>query len=311
MVECLVIAADADEFVAVLERSDELPLQPRACVSPDEALDAYADHAVLFGQPDMLADVIEKMPSVTWVQSTWAGVTPLLSCKRRDYILTGVKDVFGPQMAEYVLGYLLAHELKVLERDRAQRLKEWSTAPSGTLSGKRLGIMGTGSIGQDVAKMAGSFGIDVSGLNRSGTPAPGFSSVRQIGELHDFLAQVDYLVATLPQTRGTDNLLDEDALAQLPDHAFFINVGRGNVVDDAALTAALRWGALAGAVLDVFDEEPVARDSALWDTPGLQITAHIAAISHPELIVPIFIDNCRRFMDSRPLRYVVDFDAGY
>ena len=118
-------------------------------------------------------------------------------------------------------------------------------------------------------------------------------------------------MVALPQTADTDNLLDAAALAKLPAQAYFINVGRSNVVDDGALIDALRNDRLAGAALDVFDEEPIPQDSPLWDTPNLSITAHIAAISHPSLIVPIFIENYRRYIKEQPLKYVIDFDAGY
>lgn len=311
MAECLVIAPDADELVAVLECVDDLPLQPRACASTDEALEAYVDQTVLFGQPDRLASVIDAMPTVDWVQSTWAGITPLLACARRDYRLTGVKDVFGPQISEYVFGCLLAHELGILERERAQLRHDWFDVPSGTLSGKCLGVMGTGSIGRHIAATAESFGMRVIGLSRSGAPAPGFGRVWDLTGLHDFLEGADYLVSTLPQTRETDGLLDAGALGHLPAHAYFVNVGRSNVVDDAALVRALQSGRLAGATLDVFDEEPLPPAHAFWDTPNLHVTAHIAAVSHPALIVPIFVDNCRRYVDDRPLRYLIDFDTEY
>ena len=214
-------------------------------------------------------------------------------------------------MSEYVLGYLLAHELKFVERMRAQRERDWAAIPSGVLQGKRLGVMGTGSIGQHLARTAASFGVSVTGLSRSGVAAPNFETVRPVDQLYEFLEGIDYLVSTLPQTDATDSLLDAAALAKLPRHAYFINVGRSNVIDDAALIDALHDGGIAGAALDVFDEEPLPHNSPLWDTPNLSVTPHIAAISPPELITPIFIDNFRRYTRGQPLQYVVDFDAGY
>jgi phosphoglycerate dehydrogenase-like enzyme len=251
------------------------------------------------------------MPTIDWVQSSWAGVTPLIEIDRRDYVLTGVKDVFGPQMAEYVIGYLLAHELKIIKRMQEQQQHNWFKELSGTIQGKRLGIMGTGSIGQHIAKTASYFDMTVTGLSRSGTPRPGFEKVMQTNQLHDFLEQIDYLVSILPNTPDTDNLLDAEALIKLPAHACFINIGRSNVVDDQALIDALKNQQLAGAALDVFDEEPIPTDSPLWDTPNLCITAHIAAVSYHSLIVPIFIDNYRRYTNKQALKYVVDFEAGY
>ena len=121
----------------------------------------------------------------------------------------------------------------------------------------------------------------------------------------------DHVVSTLPDTPTTQNLLDAEALAHLSAHACFVNVGRGSVVDDDALMAALNRGSLAGAVLDVFDEEPLPDDSPLWDTPNLSITAHISAISHPLLLVPIFVENYQRFQRGETLKHIVDFEHGY
>jgi phosphoglycerate dehydrogenase-like enzyme len=311
MPDCLIITAVAAEFADEITRLADFPIPVRACTSAEQALAEYSDQTVIFGNPDMIATVLPTMPTVNWVQSSWAGVTPLLQIDYRDYVLTGVKDVFGPQMSEYTMGYLLAHELKVARRLEAQREHSWLRDISGTLAGRRLGIMGTGSIGQHVAKTAGVFGIKVTGLSRSGNAAPGFDKVMPVGQLHEFLAGCDYLLSTLPQTNDTGNLLDAAALARLPEHAYFINVGRSNVVDDDALINALRNGKLAGAALDVFDEEPIPKDSPLWDAPNLSITAHVAAISHPLLIVPIFIDNYRRYKDGQPLKHVIDFATGY
>ena len=311
MVDCMLIAADADMFAAEIDRFADFSAGVTTCLSPEDALAEYRGHPVVLGEPGLIATVLNKMPEVEWVQSTWAGVTPLISCERRDYVLTSVKDIFGPQMSEYILGYLLAHELRVVERAHAQLKHDWADVPSGLLREKRIGIMGTGSIGQHIARTAKGFGVSVMGLSRSGKSVPGFEAVLPVEQLYEFLEGIDYLVSTLPQTSATANLLDAAALAKLPPHAYFINVGRSNVINDEALINALRKGCIAGATLDVFDEEPLPNDSPLWDTPNLSITAHIAAISHPHLITPVFIDNYRRYIQGQPLRYVVDFEAGY
>ena len=311
MPNCLIITSIAQEFADEIARLAEMPIAVKACLSAEQALDEYTNETILFGNPGVIAPILHRMPCVNWIQSSWAGVTPLLAHERRDYTLTGVKGVFGPQMSEYVIGYLLAHELKVLERKQQQGERAWFKTHSGTLRGKCLGVMGTGSIGQHIAATAKHFGMTVSGLSRSGVDAAGFDKVLGVDQVHEFLQATDYLVSTLPQTDATDNLLDATALAELPAHAYFINVGRSNVVDDDALIEALRNGKLAGAALDVFDEEPVPQDSPLWDTPNLTVTAHIAAVSHPLLIVPIFVDNYRRYIDQQPLEYVIDFEAGY
>ncbi|MEM7504431.1 MAG: D-2-hydroxyacid dehydrogenase [Pseudomonadota bacterium] len=311
MSDCLLITSLADEFAEAIGRSAGPPISVTACRSAEEALERYNGESVLFGNPQQIADILADLPAVRWVQSSWAGVTPLIAHARRDYVLTGVKDVFGPQMAEYVLGYLLNHELRIFERQLKQTNRDWFPALSGTLSGKALGVLGTGSIGHHIAKTAAAFGMQVRGLNRTGRGVDGFGSVFASEDILGFLDGLHYVVSALPQTTGTDRLLDASALSQLPAHAVFVNIGRANVVDTEALVAALEAQQLAAAVLDVFDEEPLPADSTLWDTRGLLLTSHISAVSHPALIVPIFVENFRRFNTGAPLHHVVDFDAGY
>jgi phosphoglycerate dehydrogenase-like enzyme len=311
MHDCLIICNSAERFAHEIERLASDAISFKECRSAEEALKRYDGEEVLFGDPSMIATILEDLPGVRWVQSTWAGVKPLIDASRRDYVLTGVKDVFGPQMAEYVMGYLLSHELRIIERLEAQRARRWDATYSGTLAGKCLGVMGTGSIGDYIARKAKGFDIRTLGLSLSGRPSHAFDAVYPADRLLEFLPHCDYLVSTLPQTPATDALLNAQALAALPAGACFINVGRSNVVDDGDLLDALKSGHLARAVLDVVDEEPVPPESELWDAPNLTITAHIAAVSHPELIVPIFVRNFAHFRKAEPLEYVVDFSAGY
>jgi phosphoglycerate dehydrogenase-like enzyme len=311
MPDCLIVSAIADELAGDVARLAEFPIATKACTSAQQALAEYANETVVFGNPDMVAEILPDLPLVDWVQSTWAGVTPLIVLDRRDYVLTAIKGVFGPQMSEYVFGFLLAHELKVLQRMEKQRDHTWFEECSGTLHGKRIGMMGTGTIAQHIAETAGCFGMTATGLSRSGKPTSGFEQVMQTGEIHKFLEKIDYLVAALPDTADTDKLLNAVSLAKLPEHAYFVNVGRGNVVDEDALIDALKNGRMAGAALDVFHEEPISKDSPLWDTPNLSITGHIAAASYPAIIVPVFVDNYRRYRNGQSLECVVDFDVGY
>lgn len=311
MEKCLIVCSTAADFAREIRQLVDREITVAVCVTPDEALAAYDGERILLGDPGMIATILPQLPAVRWVQSTWAGVKPLIDIAQRGYRLTGVKGVFGPQMSEYVLGYLLAYELRILDRFAAQANRRWDSTHSGTLAGKCLGILGTGSIGGDIARSSKSLGLEVVGLSRSGRPAHGFDEVFAVDDRLDFLARCNYLVSTLPQTPETDALLDAAAFGHLPTGSYFVNVGRSNVVDDDALVGALESGRLAGATLDVFDEEPLPADSPLWQAPNLRITAHIAAVSHPALIAPVFVRNYRHFVAGEPLEYLVDFEAGY
>jgi phosphoglycerate dehydrogenase-like enzyme len=307
----IVLTDDAEAYLSLLSELARQGTELVAATTVQMARSVYTGQTVVLGQPDLAAAVLGDLPSVRWVQSSWAGVTPLLALNRKDFLLTGVKDTFGAQMAEYVLGYLLARELRLVERLEHQRQRDWWPAESGTLQGKILGIMGTGSIGRCIASKAAAFGLRVIGYSRSGAPVEGFEDVFRADRLAAFLAQPDYLVCVLPDTPETRHLLDEKAFGAMRRPCCVVNVGRGNVIDEAALAGALRSGEIAAAVLDVFQEEPLPVDSPLWDAPGLIVTAHMAAKSHPPAIARIFAENYNRFMAGEPLNYQIDFERGY
>ena len=307
----LILGEGAADLADLVAKTGDIQAPLTVCGDARQAVELYSDQPVLLGDPMSISQVLPDMPAVEWVQSTWAGITPLLRIERRDYLLTGIKDVFGSQMSEYVLGYMLAHELRIVDRLSDQRSHLWQPKGSGTLQGRRLGIMGTGSIGAAIAGQAGRNGMVVTGLSRSGKSNSNFRNVYTTADMAEFLAALDYLVSVLPDTAATDGLLNANTLAMLPAHACFINVGRANVIHHDALITALCNHKLGGAVLDVFDEEPVPQDSPLWDAPNLMMTPHIAAISRPELIAPVFIENYRRFVAGQALMNLISFEHGY
>lgn len=307
----LILSPDAEEYLPLLDELDAKGVELTAAASLEEARASFSGQPVVLGEPDLVAGLMDEMPSVRWVQSSWAGVRPLLELGRSDYRLTAVRDVFGPQMAEYVLGYLLAQELRIFERLGRQAHRIWWPQASGTLQGKTLGIMGTGSIGACIANRAAPWGMKIIGFSRSGAAVEGFEEVFAADRLHEFLALPDYLVCVLPDTPGTRHLLDAGAFRAMPDHCYLVNVGRGSVIDEAALAEALSARELVGGVLDVFEREPLPEDSPLWDAPGLVVTGHVAAKSWPEDIARIFRENYLRYCEGKPLKYQVDFERGY
>jgi phosphoglycerate dehydrogenase-like enzyme len=309
--DILVISHEAQAYADLLR--DGLPqgVQVTAVRRPDEFSDALAGHGIALGEPHLLAAVAGLLPQLHWVQSTWAGIKPLLPLAASGVQVTGVKDVFGPKMAEYVLGYLLARELKIFARAGQQLSGNGWTQDNERLAGRTVGIMGTGSIGAHIAHKLQPFDVRLLGYSRSGAAVMPFEQVYGAAQLHDFLASLDYLVCVLPDTPDTDGLLDATALAQLPAGAVLVNVGRGPVLDEQALAVALHEGALAGAVLDVFREEPLPPEHPFWSAPNLLLTAHIAARSYPRDITAIFIDNYQRLLRGEALLHRVDPQRGY
>jgi len=307
----LVASRDIADYRAALRHLPAEGLSLEFVETIEQALRAYRGQGVLLAQPDIAAMVIDRMPTVHWVQSTWAGITPLLRTQRQDFVLTGIKDVFGPQMAEYCLGQILAFELQSRLRQQKQQAREWWHEPTGRLAGKTLGIMGLGSIGLHIARVASGFDLRLWGLSRGGAAAERIERVFSVGQLHEFLAGCDYVAAVLPDTPNTTGLMNAASFAAMKPTALFINVGRGNLVDEAALGEALHSGRLAGAALDVFRAEPLPTDSPLWTAPNLVITGHVAARSWPADIARVFLDNLHRYRAGLELNYLIDRVRGY
>jgi len=267
---------------------------------------------VVFGEPNLIKDALASLPALNWVQANWAGVEPLLDpAASRNYILTNARGVFGGLMAEYVFGYLLAHERKIFKRAQAQAAKQWENSLTGRLRGKTIGLLGVGSIGAEVARTANFFGMTVRGYTRDSETSADVDTYFHGKDLSEFAKGLDYLVGILPNTVDTRRIINRDLLSTLPSHAILINVGRGSTVDEEALLEALNQNKIAGAVLDVFEQEPLPKTHPFWTAPNLLMTFHTSAPSLPEDIAEIFIENYKLFIEGKPLKYQVDFEKGY
>ncbi len=308
----LILSHDADDYARHLQHSDLTGLDVQVATGADAAEPWISEAEIVLGNPSWVASMLPRARSLAWVQSTFAGVAPLCrSGLRRDYLLTGVRDIFGPLMSEYVFLHVLAQERQLAATWHAQTQARWQSMTYRGLSGLTLGVCGLGSIGRHIAATARHFGMRVLGYRQHSGDSDVVDRVYQGGQLHEFLETLDYLVVVLPQTPQTHHLIDAAALAKLPPEATLVNVGRGDAVDEAALIAALASGKLRHAILDVFEQEPLPADSALWRLPNVTVTAHDSARSFPADIAALFADNYRRYRRAKPLRHVIDFDRGY
>ncbi|WP_421866101.1 D-2-hydroxyacid dehydrogenase [Motiliproteus sp.] len=313
----LVVSEELPQYQALLQQAEPGADQVAFCFGEtDEQAQAFAPKAqVLFGDPDRILPLLEHCgPRLRWIQSSWAGVAPLvpaLQGRSEAPLLTNIRGVFGPLMAEYLFTYLLAHERRLIERWQSQQQRCWDSRPGGTLQGKTLGLLGLGSIGSHVAAVARALGLRVLGCSRS-APAPGLVDAHFVtAEFGQMLGQVDYLLCTLPSTPETRNLLDGPMLERMRPGAVLVNAGRGDLIDDQAVVNALKQERLGAAVLDVFRQEPLPSSHPFWDTPGLLISGHSAAPSYPQQVVPIFLDNLQRYQAGQALHFQVDLDRGY
>lgn len=307
------LIADPDHArYAELLRDAEASLQLHGSADPAELAALAARCPLWLGAPDLLAPLLRGGARPQWLQSTWAGITPLLADDLpRDYRLSRAVGVFGQAMGEYVLTYLLAHERQLLARVASQAQGNWDTRMPHGLAGRRALIVGAGEIGQAVARLLAPFGIELRGIARQPRPIEPFVEVGAIDQLERFAAQADYLINLLPNTPDTADLYAAPLFARLPRGALFINAGRGTAVVDADLVAALQDGQLAAAVIDVCRDEPPAPDHPFWHAPNLLLTGHTAAPTPPLAMARLFRDNLARHRAAEPLLGQVDFTRGY
>lgn len=308
----LILSPHAATYADIIQAAGLMDLTMYPFETIKDASSRAKDANILLGEPELLQKTLPAADRLEWAQSTWAGVAPLTGqdC-RKDYQLTCVKDVFGPIMAEYVLCYMLMHERKVLQCYALQQAKQWKMPTPGLLRGKRAGVLGAGSIGVAIAKAAKFFNMQTRGFCRTPSPREHIDQMFGPDQLLEFARDLDYLIAVLPATPHTTQLIDTSVFRAMKPEAVFINVGRGNVVDEYSLVDALHNKEIASAVLDVFQQEPLPQSHPFWQTERLIITSHKAAFSSPKDIAPLFIDNYRRFAAGKPLKHLVDFMRGY
>ena len=271
-----------------------------------------ADCPVWLGQPDLLATLLRQGHTPQWVQSTWAGITPLLAeGLGRDYRLSRAVGIFGQVMAEYVLTYMLGHEREVMARLVSQVERKWDNRTGQSLVGRKVLIVGAGDIGQTVAQFLQPFGVELYAIASSAREQAPFTEVATLNDLPRLVTQMDYVINLLPNTPETHDLYDAELFALFNPNAVFINAGRGVAVVDADLVEALRLGHLAGAIIDVCRQEPLPAKHPFWTAWGLLLTGHSSAPTSPPMMVQLFIDNLRAYQAGEPLRGEVDFERGY
>ncbi len=312
MTTLLVLDSDAPAYVAELRERKLADLVIHSATDANSA-DPFIEEAdIILGKPASTAPLLDKAKKLRWLQSTFAGIEPLCSqAVRKDYILTGVKDVFGPLMSEYIFAYILARERSLFATRENQKNKVWSPIAYQGLNHRAIGIVGLGSIGRRIAATAHHFGMQIFGMKRTREDVKYLTRLFLPSEKAAFLPLVDYLVVTLPATARTNQFFGLADLKLMKPTSIIMSVGRGDNIDQDGLITALQKRYIGGAVLDVFEQEPLPRTSPLWDMDNVFITPHNSAFSFPAQITSLFCDNYARFVAGRPLKYVVDFANGY
>ena len=260
----------------------------------------------------------ELAPKVRWVQSTSAGIGQFV--KKMNYdtrwpetVFTTASGVHAQPLAEFCLMAMMMHNKGAVRILGDQARKHWERYAGTDLEGRTLAVVGLGRVGSAVARLAKGVGMRTIGTNMTPVPEGTVDQYFEPDQLHDMLRQAEYLVLMVPHTPFTEKMIGAEEFALLPKGAYFINIARGQVIDEPALIEALRSGHLSGAALDVFAAEPLPVDSPLWEMPNVLVSPHSASTSDREngRITDIFCDNMRRFVAGEPLRNVLDTELLY
>lgn len=274
-----------------------------------ESLDAAGDaidtaHVIMSGGPAFNEKIIASARNLEWIQALTTGTDAIVGCRNlADRVLvTSTRGIHGPQMSELIILLMLALTRQFPRMLANQTRGEWERWPQSLLANKTLAILGVGAIAEDLAPRCKLFGLTVLGISQSQRSVAGIDRMYSREQIHEVAGLADYFVVIIPYSPETDRIVDRSVLAALKPSAFFINVARGGVLDEPALIEALRERRIAGAGLDVFQTEPLPRESPLWGLDNVIITPKIGGMTdvYVEQTAPIIRHNLRAFLAGRP-----------
>lgn len=306
-------AGPYEAAIAAAGLSDRLRVETVArAATPSHAQLSEAEALLSWGPPP---GMLARMPNLRFVQALTAGVEHWLS--RADLgpaiALSCARGTHRVQMPENILGALfhLTKPYAAITTDNAAR--RWTRRVSSTLAGKTLGILGLGAIGAELARKAGALEMRVIGTRRGTAEVPHVDRIYRPEATDEVLAASDFVVLLLPATPATENFIDATRLAKMKTTAWLLNFGRGALIKDDDLVAAVQAGTIAGAVLDVFRTEPLPAEHHFWGEEKIMVLPHIGGL-HPDrdsMVAALLVENLRRFVEGAPLTQLVDREAGY
>jgi phosphoglycerate dehydrogenase-like enzyme len=313
----VVLGAAADDPPPGIEAAMGVDL--RYAADGDALRDAIGDAEGLYfwrAKREWLEGAFPAAGRLRWIQTASDGVDGVLfpALVASDVVVTNARGVFDDPIAEWVIAAILAFttglQTSIVDQTRAG----WTDGRRRErVAGQHLLVVGPGPIGRATASRARLLGLTVEAVGRSAREDDVFGIVHGPDALHDGLGRADHVLDALPMTDGTRGLFDRAAFAAMRPTARFYNVGRGGTVDEPALVEALRSGAIGGAALDVFADEPLPPDSPLWTMPNVIVSPHVSGDlpDWEELVVDVFVDNAQRFATGEQLRNRVDTGAGF
>ena len=261
-------------------------------------------------------DLKKVSPNLKWIHVVSAGVEHLLPLDWMfdNLVLTNSSGVHAKKAGEYGLMAILMLQNHMTKIVTNQKNKEFISLFSNPINGKTVIVVGTGSLGSSMAKLINSLGANVIGVNKRGKKVEGCKKVIKIDDIDSVLPSADFLYLAVPETPETKNLISKEKLDMLKPTCGIVNVGRQTVINYEVLCKKLNNNELAGAILDVFTQEPLSKDSKLWDTPNLIITPHVSSDDHGnyvELVLGLFVKNLKLFIENKELSNQIDKKLGY
>jgi phosphoglycerate dehydrogenase-like enzyme len=301
---------DAVKAAGLAERValDTLPRKEK----PSAEQLARTEALMAYGVPPGL---LPAMPKLRWAQAMTAGVEQWLALPDlpANLTLTCARGTHEESMPENIIGALLFVAKPYAAALENQKRRKWVHSVAQPLTGKTLGILGLGVIGRHVARIAAALGLRVIGTRRRPEPMANVAKVLLPERAPEVLGESDFVLLLLPATPETDNFVNAGRLAMMKPTAWLLNFGRGHTIKDDDLVAAVKARKIAGAVLDVYRQEPLPAEHPFWTTEGIIVLPHIGG-PHPQrdrFVARLFVENLARFLDGKPLKEIVDRKAGY
>jgi phosphoglycerate dehydrogenase-like enzyme len=313
-----VFTTTQDHWDAALARHPDLA--PRLEVVIDWDCDNFEssmkDAEVLYCWDLPTENLRAVAPKLKWIHIIGAGVEHL---SPMDWVPEGLqlvnnKGAHAAKAGEFALMAVLMLHSHMPAIVSNQGVARWQSLFSTPIAGKTALVVGVGSLGGGAAKQLKALGLQVLGINRSGRPHPAVDEMLPTSRIDELLPRADFVFVSLPATPETIGLFDRDRLSRLKQGAGIINVGRASAMDYDALSDLLRAGHLSGAIIDVFDPEPLPPESPLWRVPNLIVTPHVSADdgdNYVRITLDIFFNNLRRYLDGEPLQNIVRPELGY
>lgn len=297
----LIILDDTEErdgyLSAVKARFPELSVK---AFSREEEIGSLIERADILLTRKISDGLLRRAKKLQWIQVKTSGVNYIvdLPSYKKDILLTSARGIHGPQVSEMAMLLMLALNRNFPQNVKNQEKRVWARWPGKLLYGKQVGILGIGVIGEEIAKKCKAFGMTVHGIDIVDRRIDSVDYFYNPSALLQVMPKVDYFVIVVPYTRETEHMINREVLSAMKPTSYLVNLGRGKVVDEAALIEALKQEKIAGAGLDTFATEPLPQDHPLWGLRNLIVTPHVAGASenYVEQVFSIFGENLSRFL---------------